>query len=129
MCDLDGSENKSNLGANAVLAVSLAVARAAADTLKIPLYRYLGGAVCDKLPRPMMNILNGGAHAGNNIDMQEFMIVPVTATSFAEGLKICCEVYHSLSKILMVPKDRIELSADPYQGPVLPLNYIGMWCP
>ncbi len=100
MCDLDGSENKSNLGANAVLAVSLAVARAAADYLKIPLYRYLGGAVCDKMPRPMMNILNGGAHASNNIDMQEFMIVPVSCKSFCEGLKICSEVYHSLGKIL-----------------------------
>ena len=100
MCDLDGSENKSNLGANAVLAVSLAVARAAADYLKIPLYRYLGGAVCDKMPRPMMNILNGGAHAANNIDMQEFMIVPVSCKSFSEGLKICSEVYHSLGKIL-----------------------------
>lgn len=100
MCDLDGSENKSNLGANAILAVSLAAARAAADTLKVPLYRYLGGAVCDKIPRPMMNILNGGAHANNNIDMQEFMIVPVAVSSFAEGLKICCEIYHSLNRIL-----------------------------
>lgn len=100
MCDLDGSENKSNLGANAVLAVSLAVARAAAESLKMPLYRYLGGSICDKMPRPMMNILNGGAHAANNIDMQEFMIVPVSCKTFSEGLKMCSEVYHSLNKIL-----------------------------
>ncbi len=100
MCDLDGSENKANLGANAILAVSLAAAKAAANYLKLPLYRYLGGAACDKMPRPMMNILNGGAHAANNIDMQEFMIVPVSCKSFAEGLKMCSEVYHSLNKIL-----------------------------
>ena len=100
MIKADGTENKSRLGANAILAVSMAVARAAANALKIPLYRYLGGinGVC--LPRPMMNILNGGAHAVNNIDIQEFMIIPDSAKTFAEGLQICAEIYHNLGKIL-----------------------------
>ena len=100
MIKADGTENKSRLGANAILAVSMAVARAAANALKIPLYRYLGGinGVC--LPRPMMNILNGGAHAANNIDIQEFMIIPDSAKTFAEGLQICAEIYHNLGKIL-----------------------------
>ena len=100
MIKADGTENKSRLGANAILAVSIAVARAAANALKIPLYRYLGGinGVC--LPRPMMNILNGGAHAANNIDIQEFMIIADSAKTFAEGLQICAEIYHNLGKIL-----------------------------
>ncbi len=97
---LDGSENKSRLGANAILAVSLAVAKAAAKAYKMPLYRYLGGINGVALPRPMLNILNGGAHAKNNIDIQEFMIVPVLADSFAEGLRQCTEVYHALGRIL-----------------------------
>lgn len=100
MIKADGSKNKSRLGANATLAVSLAVAKAAASALKIPLYRYLGGVNATCLPRPMMNILNGGAHAANNIDIQEFMIIPDTAESFAEGLRICAEIYHNLGKIL-----------------------------
>lgn len=100
MKELDGTENKSNLGANAILAVSLAVARAQANSYKMPLYKYLGGIGARILPRPMMNILNGGAHASNNVDMQEFMIVPMRAESFAEGLRQCSEVYHNLKGIL-----------------------------
>ncbi len=100
MIALDGTENKSRLGANAMLAVSMAAAKAAASSLKLPLYRYLGGVNALELPRPMMNILNGGAHAANNIDIQEFMIIPVNAESFSEGLRQCCEIYHSLGKIL-----------------------------
>ncbi len=96
----DGTENKSRLGANAILAVSLAVAKAAANCKNMPLYRYLGGVNANKLPRPMMNILNGGAHAANNIDIQEFMIIPEGAKTFAEGLRICAEIYHNLGKIL-----------------------------
>lgn len=97
---LDGTENKSRLGANATLAVSIACARAAAAMLEIPLYRYIGGCFAHTLPIPMMNILNGGAHADNNLDVQEFMILPVGAKSFACGLRQCCEVYHTLKKIL-----------------------------
>lgn len=100
MIVLDGSENKSRLGANAILAVSLAAARAAATSLDVPLYRYLGGAVARRLPIPMMNILNGGAHAGNNVDVQEFMILPVGAESFCEALRIGSEVTGTLGKIL-----------------------------
>ncbi|MGN1137670.1 MAG: phosphopyruvate hydratase [Oscillospiraceae bacterium] len=96
----DGTENKSKLGANAILAVSLACANAAANFYHIPLYRFLGGANGRKLPMPMMNILNGGAHATNNLDIQEFMIIPKGAQSFREGLRQCCEVYHSLAAIL-----------------------------
>ncbi len=97
---LDGTDNKERLGANAILAVSLAVAKAAAEAYKLPLYRYLGGENARVLPRPMLNILNGGAHAKNNIDIQEFMIVPITATTFAEGLRQCTEIYHTLGKVL-----------------------------
>ncbi len=97
---LDGTENKSALGANAILAVSLATAKAAAASHGLPLYRYLGGINGVKLPRPMMNILNGGAHAANNIDIQEFMIIPVSACCFAEGLRQCSEIYHTLGTIL-----------------------------
>ncbi len=100
MIDADGTENKSNLGANAILAVSLACAKAAASAYSMPLYRYLGGINAELLPRPMMNILNGGAHAANNIDIQEFMIMPVSAESFSEGLRQCSEVYHTLGKLL-----------------------------
>lgn len=96
----DGTDNKQNLGANAILGVSMAVARAAAEALNIPLYRYLGGSYVRQLPVPMMNILNGGKHARNTVDFQEFMIMPVTAESFREGLRICAEVYHNLKKIL-----------------------------
>lgn len=97
---LDGTENKSRLGANAMLAVSLAVSYAAAKCKNMPLYKYLGGVNATVLPRPMMNILNGGAHAANNIDIQEFMIIPQSAESFADGLRICSEIYHNLGKIL-----------------------------
>ena len=97
---LDGTPNKSRLGANAILAVSLAVAKANAKSLKLPLYRYLGGIVGNELPRPMMNILNGGAHATNNIDIQEFMIIPSKPSSFSEGLRKCSEIYHTLGGIL-----------------------------
>ncbi len=100
MIELDGTENKSNLGANATLAVSLACAKTAAKLLCIPLYRYIGGVNAHTLPVPMMNILNGGAHASNNVDIQEFMIMPVKAESFSEGLRQCCEIYHTLGKIL-----------------------------
>lgn len=100
MLDLDGTPNKSKLGANAILAVSMASARAAAESLGIPLYRFLGGLVGNNLPVPMMNILNGGAHAGNSVDTQEFMIMPVGAPSFKEALRRCTEVFHALQKIL-----------------------------
>lgn len=96
----DGSKNKKNLGANALLGVSLAAARAAANALKVPLYRYLRGVNAHKLPVPMMNILNGGAHADNTLDIQEFMIMPVGACCFKEGLRMCAEIYHSLKNLL-----------------------------
>ena len=100
MLKLDGTANKSNLGANATLGVSMAAARAAANALNIPLYRYLGGASAMKMPVPMMNILNGGKHADNTVDFQEFMIMPVGACCFKEGLRMCAEIYHTLKKIL-----------------------------
>lgn len=97
---LDGTENKGKLGANAILGVSMATARAAADYLDIPLYRYLGGFAGKTLPTPMMNILNGGAHADNNVDFQEFMIMPVGAESFREALRMGAEIFHNLKKVL-----------------------------
>jgi len=100
MIDLDGSPNKSNLGANAILGVSLATAKAAAETLGLPLYRYLGGALANVLPVPLMNVINGGSHADNNVDIQEFMIVPVGAPSFKEALRWGAEVFASLAKVL-----------------------------
>jgi enolase len=100
MIDLDGTENKANLGANAILAVSMAVARAAADFEDLPLYRYLGGVRARELPMPMMNVINGGAHAQNPLDVQEFMIVPVGADSFAEALRMGVEVFHVLKGVL-----------------------------
>ncbi len=100
LIQLDGTENKSGLGANAMLGVSLATARAAAEALHIPLYRYLGGVNAKKMPVPMMNILNGGRHADNTIDIQEFMIMPVGACCFREGLRMCAEIYHELKRIL-----------------------------
>lgn len=100
MCMLDGTPNKSTLGANAILGVSLAVAKAAAEALGIPLYRHLGGVNAKVLPVPMMNILNGGKHADNNVDMQEFMIVPVEAVTFAEALRMGTEVFHALKTVL-----------------------------
>ena len=100
MVELDGTENKGNLGANAMLSVSMACAKAAANALHLPLYRYLGGVATKLLPMPMMNILNGGKHAANTVDFQEFMIMPVRAKNFAEALRICAEVYHNLKKLL-----------------------------
>ena len=100
MIQRDGSANKSNIGANAILAVSLATARAAATALDLPLYRYLGGPLSNVLPVPMMNVLNGGAHADNNVDIQEFMIVPVGAPTFAEALRYGAEIFAALSKVL-----------------------------
>ena len=100
MIQLDGTENKSKLGANAILGVSMAVAKAAAKALEIPLYRYLGGVAPKRMPIPMMNILNGGKHADNTVDFQEFMIMPIGACCFKEGLRMCAEIYHTLKKIL-----------------------------
>jgi enolase len=97
---LDGTPNKANLGANAILGVSLAVAKAAAESCELTLYSYIGGANAHVLPVPMMNIMNGGVHADNNVDLQEFMIMPVGAGSFAEGLRMCAEIYHTLKGVL-----------------------------
>jgi enolase len=104
LIDLDGTPNKGRLGANAILGVSLAAAHAAANTMGLPLYRYLGGAQANLLPLPMANILNGGAHADNNVDVQEFMVCPVGAATFAEGLRATAEVYHALKKVLHAQK-------------------------
>jgi enolase len=100
LIDLDGTENKSRLGANAMLAVSMAVAKAAAEEAGLPLYRYFGGSGAMQMPVPMMNVINGGAHADNNLDIQEFMIIPVGAPSFKEGIRYGAEVFHTLKKIL-----------------------------
>jgi enolase len=100
LINLDGTPNKSNLGANALLAVSMATARAASAFLELPLYRYLGGVSAKTLPVPMMNIINGGAHADNNVDFQEFMIMPVGAASFSEGLRAGAEIFHNLKSVL-----------------------------
>ncbi|MFZ5945722.1 MAG: phosphopyruvate hydratase [Bacillota bacterium] len=100
MIQMDGTENKSKLGANAILGVSMAVAKAAADSLGMPLYRYIGGTNTKTLPVPMMNILNGGKHADNNVDVQEFMVMPMGALSFAEALRIGTEIFHNLKKVL-----------------------------
>ena len=117
MIDADGTKDKSNLGANAILAVSIAVARAAAKSLDIPLYRFLGGANANRLPVPMMNILNGGAHADSAVDTQEFMIMPVGAPSFKEALRWCAEVFHSLKKLL---KDMGDVTAVGDEGGFAP---------
>jgi enolase len=104
MIEIDGTANKGKLGANAILAVSMAVARAAAEDVGLPLYRYLGGPMARTLPVPMMNILNGGAHATNTVDFQEYMVVPVGAESFADGLRMGAEVFHALKKVLVKKK-------------------------
>jgi enolase len=104
MIELDGTPNKGRLGANAILAVSLATARAAAADCGLPLYRYLGGPLANVLPVPMLNILNGGAHAANNVDFQEFMVMPVGAATFSEGLRTGAEIFHSLKKVLQGQK-------------------------
>ena len=117
MIKADGTKDKSNLGANVILAVSIAVARAAAKALDIPLYRFLGGANANRLPVPMMNILNGGAHADSAVDTQEFMIMPVGAPSFKEALRWCAEVFHSLKKLL---KDMGDVTAVGDEGGFAP---------
>ena len=100
LIELDGTENKGNLGANAILGTSLAVAKAAAESVGLPLYRYIGGTNAKELPVPMMNILNGGAHADNNVDIQEFMVMPVGAKCWKEALRMCAEIFHNLKKVL-----------------------------
>lgn len=105
LCELDGTPEKSRLGANAILAVSLACAETASKSLGLGLYNYVGGCFAHILPVPMMNILNGGKHAGNNVDIQEFMIMPVGAHNFAKGLRMCCEVFHTLKHILTTDKN------------------------
>lgn len=117
MIEADGTKDKSNLGANAILAVSIATARAAANALDIPLYRFLGGVQGTKLPVPMMNILNGGAHADSAVDTQEFMIMPVGAPSFKEGLRWCAEVFHTLKKLI---KDMGDVTAVGDEGGFAP---------
>jgi enolase len=122
MIELDGTDNKSRLGANAILAVSLATARAAAEDLGLPLYRYLGGPLANVLPVPMMNILNGGAHAANNVDFQEFMVMPVGAASFSEGLRMGVEVFHSLKKVLSQQKKSTSVGDEGGFAPDLATN-------
>ncbi|SEW18272.1 enolase [Ruminococcaceae bacterium KH2T8] len=117
MIKADGTKDKSNLGANAILAVSIATARAAAKSLDIPLYRFLGGSNANRLPVPMMNILNGGAHADSAVDTQEFMIMPVGAPSFKEGLRWCAEVFHTLKKLI---KDMGDVTAVGDEGGFAP---------
>ena len=122
LISLDGTETKSNLGANAILGVSLAVAKAAADSSGLPLYRYLGGPNAHTLPVPLMNILNGGAHADNGVDVQEFMIVPVGAPTFSEALRWGTEVYHSLKSLLQSKKLSTGLGDEGGFAPDLPTN-------
>ena len=122
MIELDGTPNKSRLGANAILAVSLAAARAAANDCGLPLYRYLGGPLANVLPVPMMNILNGGAHAANNVDFQEFMVMPVGATSFREGLRMGTEVFHALKKVLSSQKKSTSVGDEGGFAPDLATN-------
>jgi enolase len=122
MIELDGTPNKGRLGANAILAVSLAAARAAANDCGLPLYRYLGGPLANVLPVPMMNILNGGAHAANNVDFQEFMVMPVGATSFREGLRIGVEIFHSLKKVLTGQKKGTNVGDEGGFAPDLATN-------
>jgi enolase len=122
MIALDGTPNKSRLGANAILAVSLATARAAAEDLGLPLYRYLGGPLANVLPVPMMNILNGGAHAANNVDFQEFMVMPVGAATFSEGLRMGVEIFHSLKKVLSSQKKSTSVGDEGGFAPDLATN-------
>ena len=122
MIELDGSANKGRLGANAILAVSLAAARAAANDCGLPLYRYLGGPLANVLPVPMMNILNGGQHAANNVDFQEFMVMPVGASSFREGLRMGTEVFHALKKVLSGQKKSTSVGDEGGFAPDLASN-------
>jgi enolase len=122
MIDADGTENKSRLGANAILAVSMAVARAAAEESGLPLYRYLGGPMARTLPVPLMNILNGGAHADNNVDAQEFMVVPVGAETFSDGFRMGVEVFHSLKNVLHSRSLSTAVGDEGGFAPMLPSN-------
>jgi enolase len=122
LIDLDGTPNKSNLGANAMLAASLATARAAAQDSGLPLHRYLGGPMARVLPVPMMNILNGGAHASNNVDAQEFMVVPIGADEFGDGLRMGVEVFHALKKVLGKMKLSTAVGDEGGFAPMLPSN-------
>ena len=122
MLDLDGTPNKGNLGANAILAVSLATARAAAEHFGMPLYRYLGGPMAHVLPVPLMNILNGGAHASNNVDAQEFMIAPIGADTFEDGLRMGVEVFHHLKKVLSAQGLSTAVGDEGGFAPTLPSN-------
>jgi enolase len=122
MLDLDGTPNKARLGANAILGVSLAVARAAAESSGLPLFRYLGGPNAHVLPVPMMNILNGGAHADSNVDVQEFMIAPIGAASVAEAVRMGAEVYHSLKSVLKSQGLATGLGDEGGFAPSLPAN-------
>ncbi len=122
MIDLDGTPNKSKLGANAILGVSLATARAAAAYLDLPLYQYIGGVNAKEIPVPMMNILNGGKHADNNVDIQEFMVVPSGAPSFSEGLRMGVEVYHALKKVLSAKGLATSVGDEGGFAPNLPSN-------
>ncbi|MES2123054.1 MAG: phosphopyruvate hydratase [Gemmatimonadota bacterium] len=122
MTDADGTANKSKLGANAILAVSMAVARAAAEECDLPLYRYLGGPMARVMPVPMMNILNGGAHASNNVDAQEFMIVPVGADNFPDAFRMGVEVFHALKKVLTTKKLSTAVGDEGGFAPMLPSN-------
>jgi enolase len=122
LIDLDGTDNKGRLGANAILGVSLAVARAGAEEVGLPLYRYVGGAGAHVLPLPMMNVLNGGAHSDNNVDLQEFMIVPVGAASYAEALRWGVETYHCLKKVLLERGMSTAIGDEGGFAPNLPSN-------
>ncbi|HET7599091.1 MAG TPA: phosphopyruvate hydratase [Gemmatimonadales bacterium] len=122
MLELDGTPNKSKLGANAILSVSLAVARAAASDVGLPLYRYLGGPMARVLPVPMLNILNGGAHASNNVDVQEFMVVPIGAEAFPEALRMGVEVFHALKKVLSKQGLSTAVGDEGGFAPMLPSN-------
>ncbi|MDB4949449.1 MAG: Enolase [Gemmatimonadetes bacterium] len=122
MIALDGTPNKGRLGANSLLAVSLATARAASEDLGLPLYRYLGGPLANVLPVPMMNILNGGAHAANNVDFQEFMVMPVGAETFSEGLRMGVEIFHSLKKVLSEQKKSTSVGDEGGFAPDLATN-------
>jgi enolase len=122
LCEVDGTENKERLGANAILSVSLACAKAAADACEMPLYRYIGGTPASLLPVPMMNILNGGAHADNNVDVQEFMVAPVGAPTFQEGLRMGTEVYHALKKTLKEKGHRTSIGDEGGFAPDLGSN-------
>jgi len=124
MIELDGTENKSNLGANAILGVSLAVAKAAANTLGLPLYQYIGGTNAYVLPVPMSNVINGGVHAGNDLDFQEFMIMPVGAKSFKEGIQMVSETYHTLKKILMEKYGKLAVNVGDEGGFAPPMKEV-----